>query len=73
MIWIISKIVNAMQYAYVGWNYIWWSYHMTLARFHVSHNFWHSYWFGYHISRGRVADYRISKLDADWRKNLEEN
>ena len=69
MICIIAKIINTMQFIYIGWNCFWWNYHVGITRHHESRNIWDGYWFNYHISRARVADFRIATLDADWRKN----
>lgn len=34
MLKVITKIVNGMQYVYVGWNMFWWNYHCGRARLH---------------------------------------
>jgi hypothetical protein len=31
---LIAKIVNAMQFIYIGWNSFWWNYHVSRARLH---------------------------------------
>jgi len=36
MCYAIAKIVNFMQWFIVGWNMLWWNYHIGRARLHDS-------------------------------------